>query len=370
MARHSSLHDVFLQAQATFTDWNGWEVPDHFGDPAQEYFQARKGAAVFDMSVRGKLDLTEPDAVTFLQNLCTNDIKNLPIRGGCEAFLTTNKARVVAQFFVSRLKGENGDLLRLDTVPGMVESVQKHLDHYLISEQVEISDCTQDWALLFLCGPQALAILENVGASSAGDLTHLSQAEFSLADTPCFIRRNDYLGLTGFDLFCPADAATKVWKLLTEQGATPAGFQAFEVLRIEAGYPLFGKDIGEDRLVMEVGRTKQAISYTKGCFLGQEPIVMSRDRGHVNRILMGLQIGDEGTVPSKSKIFHEGQEVGQVTSSTFSPGLKTTIALGYLKRNCQTPGTEVDIETPEGLKKGIIAAIPLEIPEPIEPGQS
>jgi len=124
----------------------------------------------------------------------------------------------------------------------------------------------------------------------------------------------------------------------------PAGAEAFNVLRIEAGTPLEGLDFDENCLVMELGRTKQAISYTKGCYLGQEPVVRSRDLGHVNRTLLGVKIQAASAMTSGAKLVREGQEVGRITSSAYSPRLQTAIALAYIRRGNQEPGTMLHLD--------------------------
>ena len=147
--------------------------------------------------------------------------------------------------------------------------------------------------------------------------------------TPFAICRHDLLGLPGFDVFGPAAALTEavwerltpagatwpevLWNRLTEAGAAPAGREAFEMLRIEAGTPAFGPDVDENTFAPEVGRAAQAVSYTKGCYLGQEPIVMARDRGQVNRTLLGLKLTG-GPAPHGSLVYRDGKEVGRVTS--------------------------------------------------------
>jgi folate-binding protein YgfZ len=141
----------------------------------------------------------------------------------------------------------------------------------------------------------------------------------------------------------------------------PAGREAFEVLRVEAGVPLYGAEMNEDRFVVEVGRTPQAISYSKGCYLGQEPIVMARDRGHVNRTLLGLTLPEGGTVPAGAKVWRGEQEVGQVTSSVFSPRLGKAVALAYLRRGHQEPGTAVEVEADGGRRPAVVTPLPLQL---------
>lgn len=296
-----------------------------------DYRIAREHAVFFDVSDRGLVQLTGPDARKFLHNLCTNDILNLPIGGGCEAFLATAKAKTVAYLFVRRLAFPNGtESLGLDTGPGMAEKVVKHLDRYLISEQVEIADHTADFAHFYVVGPAAPA------ASIVGS-------------------RRDLGTFPAFDVFCPRDHSETVRQFLSEKGVRAAGPEILEILRIEAGIPVFGKDIDEERFVVEVGRGTRAICYTKGCYLGQEPIVMARDRGHVNRTLLGLKIAGEGPATPGDKVIHDGQEVGQVTSSVVSPRLGP-IALAYLRRGCQEPGTELRV----GERTAVVAALPFE----------
>jgi folate-binding protein YgfZ len=133
--------------------------------------------------------------------------------------------------------------------------------------------------------------------------------------------------------------------------------EALETLRVEAGLPEFGKDIDENRQVMEVGRTEQAISYTKGCFLGQEPIVMARDRGQVNRMLMGVKAAGEPLTPG-AKLYQGETEVGLVASSVYSPRLDAAIALAYLRRNSQTPGLELRAFPPSDGRAVTVATLP------------
>src|SRR5262249_3387955 len=142
-----------------------------------------------------------------------------------------------------------------------------------------------------------------------------------------------------------------------EAGARPAGPETYNILRVEAGTPDFGPDIDENRLVMEVGRTAEAICYTKGCFLGQEPIVMARDRGHVNRTLLGLKLHGSGPAPHGAKVVRDGNEVGQVASSVVSPRLGP-IALAYLRRGSQEPGTVVEVQGDGATRTAEVASLP------------
>ena len=346
MPEQTPLYPVCAKAGAVFVEEAGWLVPDHFGDPAAEYQQARSGAALFDQSHRGKLELTGKEAAFFLHNLCTNDVNNLPLGAGCEAFLTTNKARIVSHFLIYHVRLHDGrPALWLDLPPGTSEKVIQHLDRFLISEQVEFADRTREFAQLHLTGPNATQVLERALVDDVPALEELQHMERTFGgNATSHIRRHDALGLPGYDIVCLKERAEAVWQFLLRGGAKPAGRQVFETLRIEAGTPAFGADMDETTFAPEVNRVAQAICYTKGCYLGQEPIVMARDRGQVNRTLLGVKLPD-GPVPNGSLLYRDGKEIGRVTSSVVSPQLGTAIGLAYLRRGHQEPGTRLEIET-------------------------
>jgi folate-binding protein YgfZ len=348
------------EAAAALPEDFGGRVPAHHGDPHAEYAAARDRAAVFDQSHRGKVEAVGKETLFFLHNLSTNDIKNLAVGHGCEAFLANAKARALAHVYVFRLPPETPGRLWLDAGPGLGAKVFKHLDRHLISEQVELADRTHEFAQAHLCGPEARAVLERALGSPVGDLGELQHEERPLGPAATVqVRRHDLLELPGYDLLWPAEGASAFWEALVRAGALRAGREAFEVLRVEAGLPLYGIEMDEDRFVVEVGRTAKAISYTKGCYLGQEPIVMARDRGHVNRALLGLTFPEDGPVPRGAKVFQGTQEVGQVTSSVVSPRLGKAVALAYLRRGHQTPGTALDVEVEGARRPALVTPLPL-----------
>lgn len=172
------------------------------------------------------------------------------------------------------------------------------------------------------------------------------------------IRRHDRLGVPGYDVVCAASVADRVWQALRSAGAGLAGKEAWDMLRIEAGTPEQGIDIDEDNLVMELGRTDRAICYTKGCFLGQEPIVRARDLGHVNWSLRGLRIAGGEAVPRGAKLVSDGEEVGRVTSAATSPRFGHAIALAFVRRGTDTPGTRLEVSTDNGRRAAEVCSLP------------
>src|SRR5262249_24924115 len=136
--------------------------------------------------------------------------------------------------------------------------------------------------------------------------------------------------------------AENVWQMLVRAGAVPAGKDAFETLRVEAGTPVWGADIDENTFAPEVGRNAEAICYTKGCYLGQEPIVMARDRGQVNRVLLGVKL--DALVPRSTTLLHDGKDAGRVMTNVQSPRLGSVLGLAYVRRGSQEPGTHLEAD--------------------------
>src|SRR5438270_10730568 len=326
-----------------------------------DYQAALAAAALFDTSAAGKLEVSGPDAPAFLSNLSTNDVKNLPLGGGCETYFLDHRAKVLFQAWAYhvRLDGRR-HAIWLETTPGYADKLLKHLDKYLISEAVELSDVTGQFAQMHLAGPNAKGVLEAALGEPVPDLAEFQHMERTFgSQATCSVRRRDPLGVPGYDLVCLAEKAEGVRRTLTAAGAAPAGPEAYEALRVEAGTPVYGIDIDETRFVMEAGRAERAVDYAKGCFIGQEPIIMARDRaGHVNRAFLGLKVLEDGPLPRGAKLVRDGQEVGVVTSSVFSPRLGAPVALGYLRRGSQDIGLRLDAESPAGRQPVEVLGLP------------
>jgi tRNA-modifying protein YgfZ len=360
MAERSPLHDLTSQAGAVLVERAGWELPAHYGDGQGEYRQARQGAAVFDLSSRGKVEVAGGDAAAFLHNLSSNDINGLAVGAGCEAFFATSTAKAVDFARVYHVLLHDGrDAFWLDLEPGRGEKLIQHLDHFLISEQVEFADRTREFAHIHLAGPRARDVLERALVDDVPDLGPLQHMVRTFgASSHSHIRRNEPLALPGYDVVCLGALAPDVWARLVNAGAKPAGLDAYELLRVEAGTPIYGVDIDENRFIVEVGRTASAISYNKGCYLGQEPVVMARDRGQVQRAFLGLRLSGSAPVPAGSKVLRDGKEVGVTTSSVVSPALGAPIALAYIKRGNQEPGTVVEVEAGGEKRTGEVTQLP------------
>jgi glycine cleavage system T protein len=359
MPEQTPLYETAQQSGASFVEAFGWLMPAHYGDTTAEYENARRQAAVFDLSHHGKVDATGADAASFLHNLCTNEVKNLPTGRGCEAFLTTGQAKIVAFVLIYRSAAEHeANRFHLDAGPGMGEKVVKHLDRYLISEQVELLDRTHNFTQIHIAGPRAREILEHGLGNVLPDLVELQHMTQPFAGSNVQLRRHEPLGVLGYDLLCEKPQAAALWQALTASGARPAGLEAYNVLRIEAGTPVYGLDIDESNLPQEVGRVERTISFTKGCYIGQETVARIRTYGHVNRSLTGLKLAGEEALSTGAKLFRADKEVGQIASAALSPRLRQTIALAYVRRGSHEPGTILEVEAEGGRRVVEVVSLP------------
>lgn len=319
-----------------------------------QYRAARQAAGFIDRSARGKIAVTGADRATYLQGLLTNDIAALHPGTGCYAAYLTPQGRMIADLHVLEL----GDMMLLDVHPDVKDRVLARLEEFVILEDVQLADRTEVLALLSLHGPHAAASLARAlaGASGEGTISADQLARFAdhqnvrvpFRGSSAIIARNDQVGLPGFDIYAERGSAGVLREALLSTGPVELDGETFEILRVEAGRPAFYVDMDEDTIPLEAGIEDRAISFTKGCYVGQEVIIRILHRGHgrVARRLVGLTVaGGPGEVPARDDaVFAGDKEVGRVTSAVFSPGLDRPVALSYVHRDLAVPGASVEVE--------------------------
>ncbi len=335
--RRSPLYAQLQAAQAEFTDYQGWEIPARFGPVEEEYRALKEAAGLVDLTYRGRIVVRGRDAPRFLHGMVTNEVRELEIGQGNYAFLLDVHGHVLADLRVLRLEAET---FWLECEPQSSAVIYQALERHIIADVVELEDRQAQMACLGLEGPCAREILsEAIGFDppQMHSLEHLS-----LEDLPVRLVRASLIGGDGYGVFCYPDQLVNLWRKIVEAGAAlglrPVGFQALEVCRIEAGIPRYGADITEKTLPQETGQM-QAISFTKGCYIGQEVVERIRSRGHVNRKLVGLFVEGPPDLPPGTPLLLGTQPVGTLASSAYSFSLRRSIALGYVRREYAEPGT-------------------------------
>jgi folate-binding protein YgfZ len=321
-----------------------------------EYSAVRDGGAgLFDQSSRGRILVSGSEAVMFLNGLITNDMKTLAVNSWMLAAFANVQGRLLAAVRIAHR--EDGFLI--DTESATRETVITLLDRFTLAGDFHLQDLTNETAMFSVHGRRASEIISGVfGAEAAGvERQRIVNAQFE--DATVNLIRATHTAEDGFDLFIEANNSSKLGDALMESGAAPISNATFETLRIEAGVPLYGIDMDENNVVTETN-LDDAVSFTKGCYLGQEIIVRIKHRGHVAKKLSGLVLDDSTPVPRNSKIISsEGKEIGRVTSSAFSPRLDRAVALGYLKYDYLAAGTEVKVAGPESETNATVADLPL-----------
>ncbi|HWP24517.1 MAG TPA: aminomethyltransferase family protein [Candidatus Binatia bacterium] len=357
MAKPSELIELHKAHGAVFFERDGWLLPAHFGDVAAEYQAARSAVAFIDLSHRGLLQLTGPDRLSFLQGMLSNDLKALKPFEGQYATLLTQQGKVVADLRV--LCSLNS--FYLDFWEHLKDRILDHLNRYLVADEVEIADRTAQYAILSLQGPRAEALLGSLTGSLALPAHSQHHTMATIEGTDVCIVRQSYTGQPGFDFIMPKASLKKIAELLTRRGESFAaawmGEQALDILRIEAGIPRYGVDFTEDNLLLEVG-IEHAVSFTKGCYLGQEVVERIRSRGHVNKKLCGLVLQGQAPASPGDKLYGGAREAGVITSSVFSPQLKRPIALGYVNKDFWEPGTDLFVHRDTGTIGATVARLP------------
>jgi folate-binding protein YgfZ len=300
-----------------------------------EYRALREGCGLADRSWLGRLEILGADRHRFLNAYVTCDVKDLAPGDGAYGFVTTHQGRILSDLVVLA----HADRLWLLLPPGQEEAVGKHLRKYILADRVEIRPL-EDMLPVSLIGPRAEAALEGAELPPPGDWRHVRSR---VHGTEVALQRSGRLGAEAYTLWISASiAGSLIEGLLAGSGPRPVGFEALEVLRAEAGIARYGRDFGADNFPQETGAEEAAVSYTKGCYLGQEVVARIHYRGGVQKALRGLVF--DGPAPaSGAPLLLDGREVGVATTVVDSIALGRPIGLAILHRRGGEAGTRLEI---------------------------
>jgi folate-binding protein YgfZ len=342
MDRHSPLTAIL--SPAAFTEVAGVRLPEHFGDPAAEYRALREAAGLLDRTTAGLLRLTGADRVRFLNGMITNDVNGLAPGGGLYATLCSPQGKVLGDLRVLALD----DTLLLLCEASCRARVAQTLERFIIADDVKVTDASGEIAVLGCYGPKSSEALARAAGTPSPDLAPHHHAEMTMGEATLRVVATPFLGVPGFDVLVPAEAAASVAQRLLDAvkvvGGRPAGHAPFEAVRVEAGTPWYGLDFDENTLPQEAGLEATAISFDKGCYIGQETVARIHFRGHVNRRLTGLGLRGEDLPARGSRVRRGEAEVGWITSAVRSPARGTPVALAMLRREAAEPGTSLTVE--------------------------
>jgi folate-binding protein YgfZ len=313
--------------------------------PSTEYAAVRDDSAgVIHLSTRGRLLVSGSEAVMFLNGLITNDMKTLAVNSWMPAAFPNVQGRLIAA--VRIIHRDDGFLI--DTEGATLEKIAKLLGRFTLAGDFRVQDLTSETAMLSVQGRKAEVVMRQALGETAANASRAQVVTAQLEHGgEVTVIRATHTGEDGFDLFVEANEAEGLRKLLTDGGAQPFGPEVAETLRIEAGIPRFGIDMDETRVVTETN-LDEAVSFTKGCYIGQEIIARIKYRGHVAKKLTGVLLEEDGAIESGARILSSDEkEIGAITSATVSPRLKHTIALAYVKYDYLEPGTKVKVVSGE-----------------------
>ncbi len=340
---------------------DGWSVPESYGDALLEYASVREGGCgLMDLSSRGRILVSGTEAVQFLNGLITNDMKTLAVDSWMPAAFPNVQGRLIASVRVVRLKDEGtgknvSPAFLIDTEAATHDRVLKTIERFTLAGDFRVTDVTNQTAQLSVKGTKAADVVRATLADKAADLLPKQsiQIAWPLSDqdgsgldnvtNALIVMRESNASEAGFDFVVNVNQALTLWETLQNAGARPVGYAALEILRIEAGVPRYGVDMDETNVVTETA-LDDAVSYTKGCYVGQEIIARIKYRGHVAKKLTGVMLEQLVKVAVGATIHSaDGKEAGRITSVTSSPRLGRTIALAYLKYDYLAAGTSVKV---------------------------
>jgi folate-binding protein YgfZ len=329
---------------ANIGEWFGCALPSDFGDWRAEYRFARESVALLDKNYRAYLSFAGPDRVRYLNAILTNDIKGLKTGDGIVSLFLNPQGRIQAEIETyaetERLFCVSFALIREKLIPA--------LDHYIIMDDVTLRDESAGYGTLALEGPGTAEIVKQLANVSLESLPELGWKSTKVGSISCRVIRRSPTGNPGAEFLCEQPLLPMLWNVLQRaakaQGGGSAGYAALNALRLEAGIPWFGYDFGEKQIPHEAGLEKSHISYTKGCYTGQEIVERVRSRGQVNRVRALFKLSSSKLPAADTPIQFEGKEVGYVTRAAESPAVQSVIAMGYIRREQSVPGTEVQID--------------------------
>jgi folate-binding protein YgfZ len=340
------LYEKLAGMGAATGEYCGAQTARWYGNSRTEFDALLHGCALYDFGWRAFFRVSGRDRVRWLNNMVSNNVRDLPAGSGNYSFLLSAQGHIQGDLYVFNREAE----FVAATESAQFEKILPWLRKYIIMDQVELTDLRQELTALGIQGPQARKVLEQTGVG--GPFPEVLQlAELEWSGGKGLITRKRF---EAYEIWTRPQAMPAVWDLLAAAGATPVGTDALEMFRVAAGVPRFGLDIRERDLPQETGQM-QALNFAKGCYIGQEIVERIRSRGSVHRTFTGFAL--EGAIPpAGSKLQANGKELGEITSALAVPTDRgdRALALGYVRREAAKPGSALQA----GETSAVVTALP------------
>ena len=356
--KRTPLYEVHHALGATFTkNHEDWELVGHFTDPYREHRAVRQGVGVIDLSHRGRLCLTGSDRAAYLHRIISNDVEGLSVGEGNYATILTNRGKIIADMKLYVFE----DSIRIETNAETRSSLYQELDKYLIADDVTIEDCTESMGVVGVHGPKSAELLQTLCGFDVGNLPEYHSIVHEIDGRRIICVRANETGEIGYNLCTASESMEWLWDTILTKGrafgAEPVGLTALYSLRIEAGIPRYGAEL-DDSIFPGEAELEQAISFEKGCYIGQEIVARMKYRGHPNRLLRGFEIAGD-ILPQKGDLLFDGdKEIGWITSAVVSPTLGETIGMGYVRIAFTDEGSQVEVETADSRATATVRLLP------------
>ncbi len=332
------LYDRHVAAGGRMVEFAGWDMPVQYGSVIAECKAVREKAGMFDVGHMARLWFRGEGTLGFLEWITANDVASLEDNHGHYSLLPNPKGGLVDDIIVYRV---NANTFRM-----VVNAANHAKDVYWIRSQnnfgVEIEDETMGTSMIAVQGPKACEILAGMSPDGArfAEMPFFEMLETTIAGVPCFAPKSGYTGEDGFELICANEHAVQLWDALLEAGVVPCGLASRDALRVEAGLPLYGHELGDDMSPISAG-LGWVISKTKE-FVGSDIINEAREKGTPTK-LQGVRLHSKRLTMPGMKVFVGGEEVGEVSSGVFSPLLDCGIAFAFLNASVKQ-GTECEVD--------------------------
>ena len=334
-----------LQAQgeelgaANVTEYRGATTAARFGDPQAEFAALRSACGVYDLGFRAKISLTGGDRSRWLNGMVTNNIRDLAVGQGVYAFLLNPQGHILGDLYAYN----RGASIMVDTDCGQAEKILATFDHYIIMDDVEVTNLGEQLTALGIAGPKSLQVLAAAGFAIP-EMKALQVQAATWRDTECTLVRGEDAENVSYEIWVAPACVRQLWDALLAAGAAPVGSEALELQRVVSGIPRYGVDIRERDLPQETEQAR-ALNFNKGCYVGQEIVERIRSRGAVHRKFTGFLVDSSVEIAPGTKVVLGEKEVGEITStaSLRLAGQEKTVALGYIRREVGVPGREVTL---------------------------